>query len=279
MDKITIQNLEVFAKHGVFPAENELGQKFVLSAVLYTDVRKAGKTDSLEFSTHYGEVSHLMKEFVERHTFQLIETVVEQLAEKILLTFPRIEKVDLEIQKPWAPIGLPLDTVSIQISRGWHQAYLALGSNIGDTRAHLDQAVCLLKEDPYCQVIKVADYLVTKPYGGVEQDDFLNSVLELRTLYSPEELLDVLHAIEQAAHRERLIHWGPRTLDLDILFYDDLVLDTETLHIPHIDLQNRDFVLVPINQIAPHLRHPVLHKTMEELLKELKGSVISEINQ
>lgn len=212
-----------------------------------------------------------MKEFVEGHTFQLIETVVEQLAEKILLTFPRIEKVDLEIKKPWAPIGLPLDTVSIQISRGWHLAYVALGSNMGNTREHLDQAVRMLKEDPRCQVTKVADYLVTKPYGGVEQDDFLNSVLELRTLYSPEELLDVLHTIEQAEHRERIIHWGPRTLDLDILFYDDLVMDTEALYIPHIDLQNRDFVLVPINQIAPYLRHPILHKTMEELLRELKN--------
>lgn len=269
MDKITIQNLEIFAKHGVFPAENELGQKFIVSAVLYTDIRKAGKTDNLEYSTHYGEVSHFIKAFVEGHTFQLIESVVERLAQEILLAFPLIEKLDLEIKKPWAPIALPLDTVSIQISRGWHTAYIALGSNMGDKKAHLDTAVQMLREDPCCQVKKVANYLVTEPYGGVEQDDFLNSVLELRTLYTPEELLDALHMIEQAEHRERLIHWGPRTLDLDILLYDDLILDTEDLHIPHIEMHKRDFVLIPLNEIAPYKRHPLLHATVSELLEAL----------
>ncbi len=270
MDKITIQNLEIFANHGVFPEENTLGQKFIISAVLYTDIRKAGKTDELEYSTHYGEVSHFIEDFVKNHTFKLIESVVEQLAQEILLHFPLLEKVQLEIKKPWAPIGLPLDTVSIQIERGWHTAYIALGSNMGDKKKYLDTAVSMLRANACCHVTKVADYLVTSPYGGVEQDDFLNSALELRTLLSPQELLDELHAIEHAANRERLIRWGPRTLDLDILLYDDLVLDTDELHIPHIELHKRDFVLIPLCQIAPYRRHPLLHKTMEELLDSLK---------
>lgn len=269
MDKITIKNLEIFANHGVFPEENVLGQKFILSAVLYTDVRKAGQTDNLEYSTHYGEVSHFIECFVKMHTFKLIESVVHQLAQEILLAFPLIEKIDLEIQKPWAPIGLPLETVCVSIHRGWHTAYIALGSNIGDKKAYLDTAVEMLRGNKYCQVRKVADYLITEPYGGVEQDDFLNSALELRTLLSPEELLEELHTIEQAAGRERLIHWGPRTLDLDILLYDDLVLDTEDLHIPHIEMHKRDFVLIPLCQIAPYRRHPLLNKTMTELLDTL----------
>jgi dihydroneopterin aldolase/2-amino-4-hydroxy-6-hydroxymethyldihydropteridine diphosphokinase len=269
MDKITIQNLEIFAKHGVFPEENVLGQKFILSAILYTDTRKAGRSDDLEHSTNYGEVSHFIKDFVEGHTYRLIESVAEHLAEELLLTFPLVQKVDLEIKKPWAPIGLPLDTVSLQITRSWHTAYIALGSNIGDTKSYLDLAVSRLGDHRLCRVEKVADYLVTAPYGGVEQDDFLNSVLELSTLLSPEELLELLHEIEQEAGRERLIHWGPRTLDLDILLYDDLVLDTKDLHIPHIEMHKRDFVLIPLAQIAPYLRHPILHQTVEELLKNL----------
>lgn len=265
MDKITIQNLEIFAKHGVFPEENVLGQKFILSAVLYTDTRKAGLTDDLNHSIHYGEVSHFIKDFVEGHTFRLLESVVEQLARELLLSYPLLRKVDLEIKKPWAPIGLPLDTVSIQISRSWHTAYIALGSNLGDKKGYLDMAVRMLKEHSDCRVEQVADYLVTAPYGGVEQDDFLNSALKLSTLLTPEELLQELHSIEQAAGRERIIHWGPRTLDLDILLYDDLVMDTEELHIPHIELHKRDFVLIPLAQLAPYLRHPLLHITIEEL--------------
>lgn len=270
MDKITIQNLEVFAKHGVFPEENVLGQKFVISAVLYTSTRKAGITDELAYSVNYGEVSHFIKNYVESHTWKLLESVVEHLAEEILLHFPLLNQVDLEIKKPWAPIGLPLDTVSIEISRKWHTVYIALGSNIGDTRGFLDFAVHMLEKRSDCQVQKVSDYLVTKPYGGVEQDDFLNGALELKTMLNPEELLDALHEIEKAAHRERKTHWGPRTLDLDILLYDDLVFDTKDLHIPHVEMHLRDFVLIPMAQIAPWKRHPLTGKTMEEMKNNLK---------
>ncbi|MBQ0000011.1 MAG: 2-amino-4-hydroxy-6-hydroxymethyldihydropteridine diphosphokinase [Clostridiales bacterium] len=271
MDKIRIEKLEIFANHGVYPEENVLGQKFVVSAVLYTDTRKAGLTDDLSCSTNYGEVSHFMKKFVEGHTFMLIERVAEELAKEVLLHFPLISQIDLEISKPWAPIGLPLETVAVQITRGWHTAFVALGSNMGDKKAYLDMAVEALKNREDSEVIKVADYLVTEPYGGVEQDDFLNSALQLRTLLSPEELLDVLHEIEQMANRERLIHWGPRTLDLDVLLYDDLVYESETLIIPHIEIQKRDFVLIPMAQIAPYKRHPILKETMQELLNKLKN--------
>ncbi|MDO4633340.1 MAG: 2-amino-4-hydroxy-6-hydroxymethyldihydropteridine diphosphokinase [Eubacteriales bacterium] len=270
MDKITIKNLEIFANHGVFPAENELGQKFVISAVLYTETRKAGKSDDLTCSIHYGEVSHFIKKFVEGHTYKLLETVVEQLAEALLLEWKNLQAVELEIQKPWAPIGLPLETVSVAIRREWHTAYIALGSNMGDKLAYLNLAVLRLAEHPLCRVTKVSDYLLTEPYGGVEQDDFLNGALELQTLLPPEELLDLLHEIEQEAHRERLVHWGPRTLDLDILLYDDEIIDTPDLHIPHIELHKRDFVLIPLAQIAPYRRHPLLGRTMLELKESLQ---------
>lgn len=265
MDKIKIHNLEIFAHHGVYPEENALGQKFVISAVLYTVTRKAGVTDELEYSVNYGEVSHFIKKFVEEHTWKLLESVVEHLAQELLLEFPLLDHVELEIKKPWAPIGLPLETVSVEISRGWHTAYIALGSNMGDTKGYLDMAVRMLRERRDCQVTKVSDYLVTKPYGGVEQDDFLNGALELRTMLEPEELLEALHEIERAANRERKIHWGPRTLDLDILLYDDLILDTPDLNLPHVEMHMRDFVLIPLAQIAPWKRHPLTGKTVEEM--------------
>ena len=202
-DEIHVKNLEVFANHGVLPEETALGQKFLLSLTMYTDTRKAGKTDQLEHSTHYGWVSKFMTEFTKTHPCKLIEAAAEQLAEALLLRYPLLQGVTLEIKKPWAPIGLPMETVSVKITRFWHRAYLGLGSNLGDKQAYLDQAVEALDQTPGGRVAKVSSYHCTAPYGGVEQDDFLNACLALDTLLSPQELLDRLHEIEAAAHRER----------------------------------------------------------------------------
>ena len=102
-----------------------------------------------------------------------------------------------------------------------------------------------------------------------DQDEFLNGALKLRTLLTPHELLERLHEIEREAKRERVIRWGPRTLDLDILLYDSEILDDEELHIPHIEMHKRDFVLKPLAQIAPYARHPVYNRTVQELLEAL----------
>lgn len=271
MDKIHIKNLEVFAKHGVFPEENVLGQKFVISAVLYISTREAGKTDDLTKSIHYGEVGQFITEFMKQNTFKLLETAAERLAEELLLKTEHLEKVCLEIKKPWAPVGIPLETVSVEIERGWHTAYIALGANLGDKEANLRLGVEALRATKGCQVLAVSDFLVTEPYGGVEQDDFLNGAMKIRTLLTPHELLERLHEIEQEAKRERVVRWGPRTLDLDILLYDDLILDEEELHIPHIEMYKRDFVLKPLCQIAPYVRHPVYNRTAAELLAALEA--------
>lgn len=269
MDRIYIKRLEFFAKHGVFPEENVLGQKFIISAVLHTDIREAGKTDDLAKSIHYGEVSHMMKTYLEEHTFALLERAVETLAEKMLLEIPGLEKVELELEKPWAPIGLPLETVSVAIERRWHRAYIALGSNMGERESYLQMAVDKIRQSEGCRVERVSSFIRTAPYGGVEQDDFLNGCMQIRTLFTPRELLEVLQGIEREAGRERKIHWGPRTLDLDIIFYDQAVVDEEDLQIPHIEMQKRDFVLLPLREIAPYLRHPVTGKTVGEMAEEL----------
>ncbi len=274
MDKIFINDLEVYARHGVFAEERSLGQKFLVSAVLFVDISKAGSSDDLTASIDYGNVCRFICAFMEKNTYKLIESVAEQLAGAILSYYaPLLRSVELTVKKPWAPIGLPVDTVGVQVTRSWHKAYIALGSNMGDSRALIKGAVSKLDENEKCRVMKVSELIVTPPYGGVEQDDFLNGALELDTLLSPVELLWLCHEIEQEAGRERKVHWGPRTLDLDILLYDDemISISEPSLEIPHSDMTNRMFVLEPLNEIAPFAVHPVYRKTVRELYGELKA--------
>lgn len=270
MDQIYIENLELFGYHGVLEQEQELGQKFVVSARLFLDTRRAGKTDSLKESLDYSEVCQKIKEIVERQRCLLIERVAEIIAEKLLLTFELLKEVEITVKKPWAPVMVHLDTVSVTIRRKWHKAYLSIGSNIGDREGYLDQAVDYLNNEEDTRVTTVSDYIETEPWGDVEQDDFLNGALEIETLKTPRELLETAMAIEKEAHRERLVHWGPRTLDVDILFYDDEIIMEEDLRIPHVEIPKREFVLEPMAAIAPYHMHPVFHKSVSEMLEEIR---------
>ncbi len=271
MDQIRIEKLQVYAHHGVFPEEAKLGQRFTVSAVLCTDIRRPGLSDDLANTIDYGAVCREIVSFMTENRFQLIEACCEQLAERLLLTWPDVlNQVDLEIQKPWAPIGLPLETAAVRISRGWHDAYLALGSNMGDRQAFLQGAVDHFREDPRTRVQSVSTFIETASYGYTDQAPFLNGVMRVRTTLSPDELLDRCHEEEQAADRVRKIHWGPRTLDLDILFYDDEIIGTERLVVPHPDMAARDFVLKPMAEIAPWKVHPVTGKTMARMLRDLE---------
>lgn len=270
MDKIKIKNLEVFANHGVFPEETRLGQKFLVNAVLYTDTREAGLKDDLTKSIHYGEVSNDITDFMQKNTYQLIESAAEQLAMALLLKYSRLRRIVLEIQKPWAPIGLPLESVSVEVDRSWHRVYLSFGSNMGQRETYIEQAVQAIRNRKECRIRKISELLETEPYGGVEQDHFLNGCLEMDTLFTPRELLMQLHQIEAEAGRERTIRWGPRTLDLDILLYDRALIEEEDLIIPHVDMENRWFVLKPLSEIAPNLRHPISNKTILQMLQELE---------
>lgn len=274
MDCIRIDNLEIYAYHGVFESEKQAGQKFYVNAVLETDLKKAGRTDSLTDSTHYGEVCLQIKKSMTEKSYDLIERAAQKTVEDILLNFPLIQAVTLELRKPNAPIPMEFESVSVQLTRGWHKVYVAFGSNMGEKETYINNAIQDLKNSIYFRNIEISDFFCSSPYGGVEQDDFINGIIGMDTMLEPYELLDVLHELEAKANRVREQHWGPRTLDLDIIFYDDLVLDEKELQIPHRDMVNRDFVLIPLAQLAGFKRHPVLKKTVEELAKELSKRYI-----
>lgn len=269
MDVVSIKNLEIFSNHGVLKEENILGQKFLISVEISLSTRNAGNTDNIELSVNYADVCHTIKNIMEKNTFKLIETAAEKISETVLLKFSNAVKIKTEIKKPWAPIMLPLEHVSVSVERSWHTVYLSLGSNIGDTNKFLTDGISLINENRLCSVTKKSDFIITKPVGYTDQDDFLNCCIEIKTLMTPHELLSFINSVEAKQKRERKIHWGPRTLDIDIILYDNEIICDDILTIPHSEMANREFVLKPLCQIAPYALNPVLNMAVCELYKFL----------
>ncbi|MDG2953144.1 2-amino-4-hydroxy-6-hydroxymethyldihydropteridine diphosphokinase [Bisgaard Taxon 10/6] len=144
--------------------------------------------------------------------------------------------------------------------------YIALGSNLNEPAEQLNTAVKAIAALPYTSVEKVSSYYGSKPMGPQDQPDYVNAVLQIQTELSPPALLDELQRIENEQGRVRLRRWGERTLDLDILLYDNLKMQSERLTIPHYDMQNREFVIVPLAEIAPERILPD-GKTVAELMQ------------
>jgi 2-amino-4-hydroxy-6-hydroxymethyldihydropteridine diphosphokinase len=148
-----------------------------------------------------------------------------------------------------------------------HIIYLALGTNLGDRSANLRAAIKELPSE--IKVLVESKVYETPPWGYENQPAFLNMAVKCETSLEPESLLKRLKQLEVQLGREQSFHWGPRLIDIDILFYDDLILNTESLTIPHPRLHERAFVLVPLAEIAPDLIYPVLKKTIKELLTKV----------
>lgn len=268
-DYIEIKELVVFANHGVMPEEKAMGQKFVISMKLYVDMEKAAESDDIADAVNYAEVCSFVTEFTKTNRCRLIESAADNIARALLMSYPQLRCVEIILKKPWAPIGLPLNSVAVRIKRERARVYLSIGSNMGDKKGYLDYAVNSLSENDACSVNKVSEYIVTEPVGGVEQDDFLNACIELDTVLTPHELLSFIHETEAAAGRTREIHWGPRTLDIDILLYGNSVICDEDLIIPHKEMHKREFVLRPLAELAPYALHPVMGEYAINMLKEV----------
>ena len=151
--------------------------------------------------------------------------------------------------------------------------YIALGSNLGDKEKNLKEALQFL-EKKGISICRGSDFITTEPYGVTDQPAFLNAVAEIRTDKKPTELLHTLLAIEDLMGRKRIRRWGERNIDLDLLLYHDAIIDLPELKVPHPDMQNRDFVLCPLAQVAPDAIHPILRKTIKELWEDFQARQI-----
>jgi len=154
---------------------------------------------------------------------------------------------------------------------GQHIVYLSIGSNVGDKKKNIVTAIALLRKHSKIDVVCVSSLYKTQPQDYTDQDWFVNAALEIKTLLEPQELLTVLKAVEKELDRDgKPFRFGPRIIDLDIVYYDDLIFKTKHLEIPHPRMHERCFVLIPICDIGAHAIHPILNLRSDELLKKIE---------
>lgn len=270
MDQIELRGLRVRGRHGVLPFERRDGQDFLIDAVLTVDTRPAAAADDLTLTVDYGALSERLAQIVAGEPVQLIETLAQRLAQACLAE-RAVQRVQITVHKPHAPISRPFGDVAVTITRDRPvAAVVGLGSNLGDRQQELQQAVDELAATPGVRVTAVSPVYETDPVGGPEQPDYLNAVVLAEASLPAADLLRRAHAIEAAARRTRAVRWGPRTLDVDIIAYGDQVSANPSLTLPHPRARQRAFVLAPWRDADPDAELPGAGP-VAALLAELPG--------
>ncbi|OLT43284.1 2-amino-4-hydroxy-6-hydroxymethyldihydropteridine pyrophosphokinase [Serinicoccus sp. CNJ-927] len=264
-DQIRLSGVRARGHHGVLDHERRDGQDFVVDVVLELDLRPAGTSDELARTVHYGEVAADVVAVVEGEPRDLIETVAEEIAARVLAR-PLVEAVEVTVHKPQAPVGVPFGDVAVVVRRRRDvPVVIALGANLGGTDGAepaetLRAAVGRLRRLRGLRGVRASRSFVTAPVGGeavAGQPDYVNAVVLARTSLSPASLLAALHRVEAAFGRTREVRWGARTLDLDLVQYGDpsagtdVVSEDPELTLPHPRSHERAFVLVPWADLDP----------------------------
>ncbi|APX31518.1 dihydroneopterin aldolase [Brachybacterium sp. P6-10-X1] len=272
LDRIEVTGIRAWGHHGVLAAEKELGQQFVVDVTLHLWTAPAGRADDLSRTVNYAEVAAAVADEIRGGPHDLVETLAESIATRILTGVgrPLVRRVGVRVHKPAAPVGLPVGDVAITIERDAAPvpAVLALGTNLGDRQEHLVRALELLGHTDGIEIEWTGPVLETAPVGGPDgQGAFLNSALGVLTTLGPFELLEAARRAERDARRERLVRWGPRTLDVDVITYGDVRSDDEDLTLPHPRAHQRAFVLAPWHAARPTAELPG-HGSVAALLAE-----------
>ncbi len=258
MDRIVIDDLRVLTVIGALPHEREAAQPISISLSIGVDLHEAGRSDELAATVHYGLVCERVAELARDSKDILLERLAAKVAD-VVLEFDLVEEVEVTLTKLRPPIPEEVKHTAVKIVRTRaeaaapplvaHTAYLALGSNLGDRERYLRFAVRELGN-----VVAKSQVFETAPVGGPDdQGPYLNMVVQIETPLDPYALIRRCQRIEANALRQRVLHWGPRTLDVDLLFYDDVTIASEALTVPHPRIFERRFVLAPLSELAPEL--------------------------
>ncbi len=257
-DLIRVLGVRATGHHGVFDVEKRDGQEFVVDVELSVDLARAGVSDTLSHTVHYGEVAADIVARVEGKPFDLIEKLADVIALDCVAR-PLVEAATVTVHKPQAPVGVPFGDVQVVVRREAARVpvVISLGANLGRPADALDDAVNTLAFDRGLHTVRWSEYVETDPVGGPEQPAYLNAVLVGETSMAPHHLLRVLHAIETEHGRKREIRWGARTLDLDLIQYgtpgdaSEVRSDDPDLLLPHPRAHERAFVLAPWCEVDP----------------------------
>ena len=258
MDRILIDDLRVLTVIGALPHEREIAQPIRIDLSIGVDLHEAGRSDELGATVHYGLVCERVTQLARESKDILLERLAAKVAD-VVLEFDLVDEVEVTLTKLRPPVPEEVQSTAVRIVRTRaeaaapplvaHSAFIALGSNLGDRERYLRFAVAELGD-----VIAMSQVFETEPVGGPDdQGAYLNMVVQIETPLDPYALIRRCQRIEANALRQRVVHWGPRTLDVDLLFYDDISIVSEALTVPHPRIFERRFVLAPLSEVAPQL--------------------------
>jgi dihydroneopterin aldolase/2-amino-4-hydroxy-6-hydroxymethyldihydropteridine diphosphokinase len=252
-DHIYVNGLRFMALVGVLPHEREALQPVQVDVDLEVDLSEAGITDNLDDTANYGAIAQAIADVVKNSSDVLLERLAARIADRVL-HFDHVEVANVTLTKLRPPIPEDLISSAVRIVRSRvdmkiparHRVISALGSNLGDRVAYLRFGL-----EKLSNVVAQSQVFETDPVGGPDnQGPFLNMVAVVDTDLDPFAMLRRLLQIEAEANRVRIERWGPRTLDMDLLFYDDYTIQSEELTVPHPRFAERRFVLEPLAEVA-----------------------------
>ena len=296
-DVLFVRDLEMSVIVGVNPWERTTCQKIILSLDLF-HFTPLGLSDKVQTTQDYRRITDRVMHHLDRSSYKTVEALATAIA-RICTVDCGVGMVRVSVRKPSALVFA--EAACVEMTRtaddfvksatnmgetgqanvsGEHVAYVALGSNIGNRGKNISEAVKLLCNGAECELVDSAFMYETEPEYVTDQPAFLNTVIQIQTSLSAIDLLRRLKVVEKEIGRQTTFRYGPREIDLDLLLYDNLVLKTgDELDLPHPRLQERAFVLVPLCDIAPTLKHPTLQHSFKTLMEMLDHSTIQAVKQ
>ena len=250
-DTVFVSNLCILGRHGVLPEEQVLGQRFFLDIEVTTDARRASAEDDPKKAICYGALCEIAQDVSDAGPYLLIETLAERVIDAILERFATATAAKVRVRKPGAPISASFDTVGVELERPrMRHMGVSLGSNVGEKSSQIRAALVFLEAVPGIEITGVSQFYKTAPWGKEDQDWFVNACAVGQTSLTPHEVLRAAKEIEVQLGRTPGERWGPRLIDIDLLYLSDEELNSPALSVPHPEVLNRGFVVIPLAEIA-----------------------------